>query len=169
VTEEIYIGIGTPRFKLWLGGVKIIILKEITEDNFYDCIELQQSCKFVESAVAIVADAYVTRNYMTPYALCHNDDVVGLVSVRNEPAEHTKNYAFTEFFIADNYRGQGHGRAAVMALLAKLKGENGFVSARICVDVENEDALAFFKKCGFTEDGIAPWNDRYIDLSYSLQ
>ncbi|MCL1883236.1 MAG: GNAT family N-acetyltransferase [Defluviitaleaceae bacterium] len=147
----------------------MILLQEIDEDNWLDCIELEhENRRFVESAVFNLADAYVSRHYMTAYGIYNECTIVGMVLVRNEPANYTKNYAFTEFFIADNYLRKGYGRKAVAALLAMLKNEKGFDVARICVDEENYIALKFFKKCGFIEESGACWDSRYIDFSIRL-
>jgi len=147
----------------------MITLRDIDDDNFNDCVDLAlEDERFVGSATYVLAGAYACRHYMTTYGIYKDNEVIGMVQVRNKPANHEKGYAFSEIFIAKNHLRKGYGQQAVAVILKKLKHDNGFESARVCVDVENPISQNFFKKCGFTEVGKASWDDRYIDYSISL-
>ena len=146
-----------------------ITLRDINDDNFFACVELpHENERFVAAPVFVLADAYACRSYMTTYAIYCDEEPVGLVMVRNKPADHGKGYAFTEIFIADNHLRKGYGRRAVAAVLHKLKHDNGFDTAKITVDMENHIAQNLFKKCGFIAQGPSGWNEDYIDFAMSL-
>jgi predicted acetyltransferase len=146
-----------------------ITLRDIDDSNFYVCAELQhENERFVVSPTFFLAESYAWRHSMTTYAINHDDEVVGLVQLRNKPATHERNYAITEIFIADNHLRKGYGQQAVAVILHKLKHDNGFATAKVSVDKENHIGQAFFKKCGFTAGGESAWNDDYIDFSINL-
>jgi len=148
--------------------IAMIHLREIDESNWLDCIDLKhEDERFVGSPAFILADAYVSRHYMTAYAFYMGETIVGMTLLQNEPTNHEKGYAFTEFFIDDRHLRKGYGRQAVGFCLEKLR-ENGFAVAKVCVEEKNDICLAFCRSCGFTESRRTDWDSRYIDFSMIL-
>jgi RimJ/RimL family protein N-acetyltransferase len=142
----------------------VLTIKEIDRSNWLECVDLKHDDhRFVGSAEFVLADAYVSRDYMTAYGIYAENTMVGVVLVRNKPENEA--YAFSEFFIADDHLRKGYGREAVLLLLRKLKLD-GFKKINICVDKENNIALKFFEKCGFSKIGAASWNENYLDLIF---
>jgi len=147
----------------------MINLREINYDNYLNCYELEHNDqKFVESPVHILAEAYVGRRDWTAYGIYWHNDLIGMVSIRNVPVVGLRSYAFSELLIADNYRRKGLGRAAVKAVLHKLKNENGFTTAKICVHKDNEIARKFYMNIGFNEGTYTEWSDDFIEYYMQL-
>lgn len=74
--------------------------------------------------------------------------------------------AVAEIFIGDKrYQGQGYGSDAVKTLSSFIFGQMNINKIKLCVFSSNAQAIAAYKKCGFTVEGILR-QEIYRDGSY---
>lgn len=149
-------------------GVFMIILREVDQYNFNDCIDLKrESNLFVGSAEYVLANAYIYRYDSTAYAIYDDQTVVGLVIICDRP-EQGRAYSFTELFIADDYQRKGLGQAAVEEIMRKLRSEKRSDIAEIQVHYTNEPAIKIYERCGFSEIERAKWNNDFIVMQADI-
>ena len=63
-----------------------------------------------------------------------------------------RGYILVRLMIDDRFQGHGYGRAALDAIVALVR-ERGLATIRLSVVHENEQALDFYRRNGFTETG----------------
>lgn len=138
----------------------MIKLQQVTEENFYACLELERKeCFFVGDAYAVLAKAYLYRESSLAYAIYLDEAIIGMVILDEEGTEGV--YEFTELFIADDYKGKGHAAETVEVILNHFK-QKGAKAVRLQVNKENVIAIHVYKKCGFKEDEIVPWDKEFL-------
>ena len=137
----------------------MIYLTPVTQDNYDDCLALnREDTHFVGNARDVIADAYIYRETSLAYAIYHEDDVIGLVILSEQGKEHS--YEFTNLFIADDYRNQGFGEKAVMAIIHHFIAKNA-KSIHMQVHKSNDVAIHIYQKCGFMIKGTSKWDDHF--------
>ena len=147
----------------------MVELREVTQDNFYDCIELERkSNRYVGNAESVLAEAYIFRDCSTAYAIYHGDKVVGLVIIMDKPEEGSF-YSFTDLFIADGFQGQHYGGYAVDAIIRKLEAEGKRDVIEIQVHNSNTIAKELYLKRGFVEVGNAKWDESFLVMQRRLE
>jgi diamine N-acetyltransferase len=144
----------------------MIELREITEDNFSECIKLEvheEQKKFVASNVGSLAEAYLAlRDGGTPmpYAIYNNDKMVGFVmfiyGAKDEDDKDDEDaYYIWRFMIDKRYQGKGYGKAAMVKVLDLIKtfphGKANLIS--LSYEPENTAAKALYGSLGFKETG----------------
>lgn len=140
----------------------MVELREVTQENFYDCTALdRESSLYVGDAEAVLAEAYIFRENSTAYAICDGDVTVGLVIVRDRPGEDCESYSFTDLFIADNFQGKGYGNQAVEAIVRKFKEEKKRNRAELQVHNSNMKAKRIYEKYGFVKTGNSNWDESF--------
>lgn len=138
----------------------MIKLQQVTEENFYACLELERKeCFFVGDAYVVLAKAYLYRESSLAYAIYLDEAIIGMVILDEEGTEGV--YEFTELFIADDYKGKGHAAETVEVILNHFK-QKGAKAVRMQVNKENVIAIHVYQKCGFEEDGIVPWDKEFL-------
>lgn len=134
----------------------MVYLKTVTQDNYYDCLELhREETRFVGNARDVIADAYIYRETSLAYAIYHEDDMIGLVILDEQGKE--QSYEFTNLFIADDYRNKGFGEKAVKAIIHHFIGKNA-KAIHMQVHKSNEVAIHIYQKCGFIIKGVSKWD-----------
>jgi diamine N-acetyltransferase len=140
-------------------------LRPIDQTNYRECIELAVAPdqeEFVASNLQSLADAYVYRDAAEPYAVYADETMVGFALLYPLVAGMTDDtvpedapllgYILVRLMIGAGFQGHGHGRGA-MAAIAELVRERGLDTIRLSVVPENEQALEFYRRDGFTETG----------------
>ena len=134
----------------------MVHLKPVTQDNYYDCLQLKrEETRFVGNACDVIADAYIYRETSLAYAIYHEEDIIGLVILGEQGKD--QSYEFTNLFIADDYRNQGFGEKTVKAIIDHFIGKNA-KSIRLQVHKSNEVAVHIYQKCGFLIKGASKWD-----------
>ena len=152
-------------------GVKLssaacdISIKEITEENFQQCLQLKASVpesQFVDTAEYSLAEAWLYYKDMRPFAIYLGSNIIGFVSMYIGE----ENYQIINFLIDDMYRGVGIGTKAAKICIDYLS--KNYCAKRISVPVHERhlDACKFWKKLGFgLSDSI---EDGYIYMRLEL-
>lgn len=136
-----------------------IDIKPVTKENIRDCVGLEVSENqkdFVARNIATIAWAYVDDTF-TPYAIYHNDVVVGLAAIKYIPDNYPEDkHWIPRFMIGADFQGKGYGKVAMLALIDKIAKHDDCERIRLSVVPENRGAIAFYKKIGFkmTDDTI---------------
>ena len=150
----------------------LITLQPVTADNFVECIELtptadQQARGYVASNVLSLAQAYVER-WWIPLAVYADATMIGFVLHGRWPQG-----GFAAFWggkpkpgidyilrmmIDSHYQGQGYGKAALRALIERIKMQPDCLAIELDYDRENTAAARLYTGCGFqpikeNEDG----------------
>ncbi len=136
----------------------MVELEEITGRNYRQCCSLKVSEKqinnrSVASNVAILARAYAYRKQGgCAYAISNAQEMVGLLMYRNlddPPAC----YILDQFMIDARFQGRGYGKAALMLLAEKLRGEKKYAKIELGCSRDNTAAMKFYQRCGFYFSG----------------
>lgn len=145
----------------------MIILREIDQSNFNECMGLERkSQKYVGDSSYVLAEAYIYRQHSTVYGIYNDEQMVGLVTLRDRPT--LQKYSFTDLFIADNYQNKGYAKETVKKIIEKFKIEGKADTINLCVHETNGIALKIYKDCGFREIKRATWDNSFIECSMAL-
>ena len=148
----------------------MVELREVVQDNFYDCLALnRKSNLYVGDAAFVLAEAYLFRDFSTAYAICDGDTVVGLVILSDRPEEDDTYYSFTDLIIADDFLGRGYGNQAVDAIIHKFMEEGQRDRIEIQVHNSNQIAKRIYEKHGFVRIGAADWNSDFDVMLLDLR
>ncbi|GGA85510.1 GNAT family N-acetyltransferase [Ornithinibacillus halotolerans] len=124
----------------------------VTKENIRDCVKLEVSeeqKEFVARNIATIAWAYVDDTF-TPYAICHEDTVVGLAAVEHIPENDPEDkHWIPRFMIGEGFQGKGYGKKAMKALIEMISSHEDCDRIRLSVVTENEGAIEFYQKLGF--------------------
>jgi diamine N-acetyltransferase len=143
----------------------MISLRPVDSTNYRECIELSVAPEqqgFVASNVQSLADAYIYRPAAEPYGVYSDDELVGFallfpfagdVDDESIPEPGTeRGMILVRLMIDARFQGRGYGRDALEAILDNVR-VRGLPTVRLSVVPENEQALEFYRRNGFTETG----------------
>ena len=143
----------------------MISLRPVDTTNYRECIELSVAPEqqgFVASNVQSLADAYAYRPAAEAYAVYSEDEVVGFALLfpfagdaddESIPEPGTeRGMILVRLMIDARFQGRGYGREALEAIV-ELVSDRGLPTVRLSVVPENEQALEFYRRNGFTETG----------------
>ena len=155
-----------------------ITLQKVGESNFIACFSLKldaQQEKFVSHPIRSLAQAYVYYKQCTPFAVCHDGQVIGYLMVIYDYDEEA--YFIWHLMIDIQHQGRGYGRAAMEAALTYIRtkpfGDSGIV--RLTVNPENRTACGLYRALGFSETGRSDedevswalrWTDKVKDARF---
>ena len=131
----------------------IVKLREITPENFRECIDLKVSAaqnSFVASNVMSIAQSkiYPTRQ---PFAVYCNDEMVGFVMYGFDPDD--RRYYLGRLMIDERFQGRGYGRATVLEVIERLKQIEDCREVYLSFVPENTAAGALYESIGFERTG----------------
>ncbi len=98
-----------------------ILLKEINEENFRQCTKLTVADgqeHFVASNVYSIAESKI-YSYLTPLAVNNGENLVGFAMYGRDPKD--KTYWIMRLMIDAQFQGNGFGKAAILALIERIK------------------------------------------------
>lgn len=138
-----------------------ILLKSITEDNFYDVCELQittDNPHFVDTPMFSMSEAWLHHPTIEPLAIYHHEQLIGFASLCIEP----ENPQILNFFITNSCQHKGYGRIAAEQCLAYLQQHAQATRVSAPVHVDNTNAQQFWNTLGFEasdtiEDDYCYW------------
>lgn len=131
----------------------LILLREVDAENWRDCAALQvkeEQRDFVRPVSYYLALCHY-GDIWHPLAVCRGDEVVGFVMWAIDPSD---NSGWLGGLIIDGpLRGCGFGRAAIEAVLCRLRERHGCTSAALSYSPANSPARALYASLGFVETG----------------
>lgn len=144
-----------------------ISLKEITKDNFDDCINLkvaEDQKSFVASNVESIALSKIYP-HLFPLAIYNDEELVGFTLHGKDPE--SKNYYIFRIMIDEKFQGKGFGKQATLKLI-ELIGRNDDCNEVYLFLVEgNKVAENLYLNIGFERTGIIK-EDVKIQMRFDL-
>ena len=133
----------------------MIKLEKITKDNVEDVLKLKvkkNQENFVSTTVYSLAQAYVYRETVYPFAIYADDTLVGFImfgfyELRNQ-------YTLWKFLIDEKYQNKGYGKAALLLGIKRMKEEHNIQEMYTGVALGNEIAERLYKSIGFQLTGL---------------
>lgn len=137
----------------------MVELREITEDNFEEVINLKVSKNqesFVSSVAYSLAQAWAYKETAFPFAIYENEVPVGFVMLGYYK---TKNYyTLWKFMIDKQYQNHGYGREALQLAIKYLIETFGVNEIYTGVALGNVIANHLYNSFGFVETGVVEDN-----------
>jgi len=130
-------------------------LRDITRDNWRSCVRLKVAPdqeRFVASnAVSLAQSKYEPE--CVPLAVYDDDTMVGFVMYRPEDYGLSKIWFIDRLMIGQQYQGKGYGRAAMEAVIARLKAIPGYNAVLISFVPGNDAAQHLYTSLSFEDTG----------------
>ncbi len=130
-----------------------ITLYEVTRNNFQECIRLRPAPgqeHFVASTVYSLAEARVEPS-LTPMAIYDGARMVGFTMWGRDPED--GRYWIVRLLIDQAEQGKGYGRAALMAVIERLRRLPDCTGISISYHPENRIAERLYESLGFKRTG----------------
>lgn len=135
----------------------MIELRDITENNFTECLRLKASVdneNFVDTVTYSLAEAWLYYKETETFAIYNEETVIGFVSMYVGE----DSYQITNFLIDDLYQKRGFGTEAAKSCIDFLKNKYNATRISVPVEIRNTTAHKFWGKLGFShsdsiEDG----------------
>ena len=137
----------------------MITLRKITEENFEKATNLQVSVRdtdFVDTVEYSLAEAWLHYEFMRPFVICLDEEIIGFVSMYVKENE----WQIINFFIADRFQKKTYGTQAAKLCIDFLVQEHKADRISLPVKLGNEAAKRFWTKLGFTESDTV--EDGYV-------
>ena len=132
----------------------MVELREITRNNFDDCIKLKVSeaqKEFVATNIYSLAQAWVYYKTAFPFAIYAENNLVGFIMAGYY--EPQNRYNIWRFMIDERYQSKGYGKAALLLAISYLKEEHGAREIFLSVVPENTAAKNLYHRIGFQLTG----------------
>jgi diamine N-acetyltransferase len=131
-----------------------VSLREITPENFKECIELKVADNqktFVATNVYSIAQSKIYPTHL-PFAVYNDDDeMVGFVLYGLDTDDNR--YYLGRLMIDEKHQGKGYGRAATLAVIEELKRQEDCTEIYLCCEPDNTNAERLYKSIGFEHTG----------------
>ncbi|KGR73578.1 GNAT family N-acetyltransferase [Ureibacillus manganicus] len=136
-----------------------IQLKEVTEDNFYDVVNLK-SDEIQEKYIQIY-ERWVGSNAfflgmshafgLTAKAIYDGEELIGFTT--HGLMKTTGRYELVSMMIGHNYQGKGYGIPVINAIIEDMINTHQCKSIYLSVIHDNERAIRLYEKVGFEPTG----------------
>lgn len=144
----------------------MVLLKEITKENFWECIELsvgKEQVDFVTSNAISIAQSKVQPECI-PLVVYDDNIMVGFIMYCID--EDDGEYWIYRMMIDERYQGKGYGKKALEKLLEIIKQDNCHNKIFLGVKKENEHAVKLYKSFGFEFNGQIFGKEHIMMLEY---
>jgi|SRR5579884_1978985 len=141
-----------------------VSLREITRDNWEDCIRLavgEGRERYVASNVYSLAESRFYPD-MVPLAIYAGETMVGFVMYGLDPRDNQ--FWIYRLMVDRAHQGTGYGRAALAQVLARMRRLPGCRAVVIGYEPDNLVAARLYASFGFREIGPAPWGETLAKL-----
>jgi diamine N-acetyltransferase len=130
-----------------------VTLREITPQNFRQCIDLKVADGQEEFVAANVISIAQTKIYPTfnPLAVYHEDEMVGFVMYGYDPDE--EKFYLGRLMIEAQHQGKGYGKAATLAVIERMKQIEDCREIYLSFVPENTSAEKLYSSVGFERTG----------------
>ena len=148
----------------------MITLKEITSDNYDECLALQvrdDQKSFVAQNVKSLAEAWVFYTAARPFAIYNGDTMVGFLMVDIDPdliGSHDLCFLW-RFMIDAKYQGRGYGKAAMQEVINYVKTNFNPKIFETSVAPGNDAAEELYKGFGFVPNGKYVGDEKVLVLN----
>lgn len=132
-----------------------ILLKEITRDNFSECVNLkiaEGQERFVAPNVRSIAESKV-EPYLVPLAIYDDDTMVGFTLYGRDPEN--GHYHIVRLMIDAKCQGKGYGKEAMRKLVGRLKETPDCREVFLSYVPDNLAAEQLYLGLGFQKTGKA--------------
>jgi diamine N-acetyltransferase len=130
-----------------------VTLREITMDNFIECIKLEvteDQKRFVATNVFSLAEAKAD-GVSHPLAICADDRMVGFIMFDFEPKEGRGD--ISRLMIDTRFQGNGYGRAAMVQVIGRFSEMPECREIQTSFVPANAIAEALYRSLGFERTG----------------
>ena len=136
----------------------MIALKEINEDNFDECLELEvdeNQKSFVARNIYSLAQAWLYPANARPFAIYNDDIMVGflMLDIDCQCDGSHRVCGLWRLMIDKKYQGQGYGKAAMLMLIDYVKATYNPEVFRTSIVPGNEAAEKLYANLGFIPNG----------------
>jgi len=132
-----------------------VTLREITRDNWRECVKVKVEAsqnQFVASNVFSLAQSKYEPECV-PLAVYDDEQMVGFVMYRPEDHGLAKIWFIDRLLIGAEHQKKGYGRAAMQALIERLRSQKGYNAILISFVPENAVAEQLYRSLGFEDTG----------------
>ena len=143
-----------------------MVFKEITKENFWDCIELsvaKEQVDFVTSNAVSIAQSKVQQECI-PLAVYANEIMVGFVMYCID--EDDGEYWIYRMMIDEKYQSKGYGKKTLEKLLEIIKQDNSRNKIFLGVHRDSVYAVKLYKSFGFDFNGQIFGSEHIMRLDY---
>ena len=143
----------------------MITLKEITRDNFWDCVSLEvapEQVDFVTSNAVSIAQSKVQPECI-PLAVYDDDLMVGFVMYCID--EDDGEYWIYRMMIDKNHQSKGYGKKAMELLLHRIKEDKARNKIFLGVHIDSF-AVNMYESFGFKFNGQVFGSEHIMRLDY---
>ncbi|MDD4904342.1 MAG: GNAT family N-acetyltransferase [Candidatus Bipolaricaulis sp.] len=129
-----------------------VTLREITMENFIECIKLRvgEAQNFVAPNVYSLAEAKADK-VSNPFAIYADEQMVGFIMYDCNVGER-RGY-LSRLMIDARFQGNGHARAALAGVMDRLRGMPEIRDIQTSFHPENHVAEALYASFGLTRTG----------------
>ena len=138
----------------------MVELKEITKDNYEECLNLSvadNQKNFVSSNIYSLAQAWVYYNTAFPFAIYADNIMVGFIILGYYEAQNY--YTIWKLMIDTHYQNKGYGKIALKLGIDYLVNHFNVKEVYTAYEMNNSVAKKFYISLGFRETGIVVGND----------
>jgi diamine N-acetyltransferase len=137
--------------------------KEITPDNFIECIQLKvgEDQKFVASNVFSIAESKIAPKFI-PMAIYNDETMVGFIMYELDYQK--KQLYLCRFMIDQNYQHMGYGKAALDLLKEIAMVDAGIEKMELSTSPKNAHGIKVYEKFGFKDTGVLDDGEEVFDL-----
>ncbi len=131
-----------------------ITLKEITKDNWRQCINLkvgQGQQDFVASNLYSIAESKFEPDWAA-LGIYQGEMMVGFTMYGRDSDEGS--YWIIRLMVDEQRQGRGYGRAAMQEIIRRLKATPGCAEIKISFAPENKVAERLYRSLGFQHTGL---------------
>ena len=148
----------------------MIKLREITLNNFEDVLKLEVSedqKSFVSTTVYSLAQAYVCRENVYPFAIYADNTPVGFIMFGYYEAR--SQYTLWKLLIDKKYQNKGYGKNALLLGIKYMKDEHKINKLYVGVSLVNEVAEHLYKSVGFQLTGLVENGMKELRYDYMTE
>ncbi|MCM3082104.1 MULTISPECIES: GNAT family N-acetyltransferase [Brevibacillus] len=142
-----------------------LLLKEITSENWEECIQLQPSEDqehFIASNLYSLAQSKFLPNFET-LAVYKDQAMVGFVMFGIDPDD--SQYWIYRLMIDSNHQGKGYGIETMKQVIDRIREKPDTTNIMVAYHPENKAAASLYEKLGFKVVGKASWGEIMSCLS----
>jgi diamine N-acetyltransferase len=127
-----------------------ITFRDITQDNFYECMRLsvRQDQPFVAPNTFSVAESKIFPFWITK-AIFADEQMVGFVMYTCD--YEAKELYLCRFMIDARYQGKGYGKGALDLLKEIAMGDPGIEKMKLSTSKNNANGIRIYEKFGFKD------------------
>jgi len=144
----------------------MILFKEITRENFWDCIELsvtEEQVHFVTSNAVSIAQSKVQPECI-PLAVYDDDLMIGFIMYCID--EDDGEYWIYRMMIDKQYQSKGYGKRVLKKLLEIIEQDKWHNRVFLGVHKESIYAVKLYKSLGFDFNGQVFGSEHIMRLDY---